>query len=124
MEWKSLRAGITAFIISIIYPPSPCSLFSSLSCKQTNSAFLFPSLHNHLVEHLNAEIVLQTISDVNMALDWIRSTFLYIRALKNPTHYGQSLEHTQIRIGVQLVCLCCRLKQPVPRLQFQVSPST
>uniref|UniRef100_A0A3P8T828 Probable ATP-dependent DNA helicase HFM1 n=1 Tax=Amphiprion percula TaxID=161767 RepID=A0A3P8T828_AMPPE len=45
------------------------------------------SLHSHLVEHLNAEIVLQTISDVNMALDWIRSTFLYIRALKNPTHY-------------------------------------
>uniref|UniRef100_A0A3Q2ZXT9 Probable ATP-dependent DNA helicase HFM1 n=1 Tax=Kryptolebias marmoratus TaxID=37003 RepID=A0A3Q2ZXT9_KRYMA len=49
------------------------------------------SLHSHLVEHLNAEIVLQTISDVNMALDWIRSTFLYIRALKNPTHYGKSL---------------------------------
>uniref|UniRef100_A0A3Q3W1T6 Probable ATP-dependent DNA helicase HFM1 n=1 Tax=Mola mola TaxID=94237 RepID=A0A3Q3W1T6_MOLML len=60
------------------------------------------SLHNHLVEHLNAEIVLQTISDVNMALDWIRSTFLYIRALKNPTHYGQSLEHTQIRIELCL----------------------
>lgn len=49
-----------------------------------------PSLHSHLVEHLNAEIVLQTISDVNMALDWIRSTLLYIRALKNPAHYGQS----------------------------------
>jgi ATP-dependent DNA helicase HFM1/MER3 len=41
------------------------------------------------VEHLNAEIVLHTISDVNMALDWIRSTFLYIRALKNPKHYGK-----------------------------------
>lgn len=53
----------------------------------------FPSLHNHLVEHLNAEIVLQTISDVNMALDWIRSTFLYIRALKNPTHYGVGSNH-------------------------------
>lgn len=50
----------------------------------------FFSLHRHLVEHLNAEIALQTISNVNMALDWIRSTFLYIRALKNPTHYGQS----------------------------------
>uniref|UniRef100_A0A3B4ZIL6 Probable ATP-dependent DNA helicase HFM1 n=1 Tax=Stegastes partitus TaxID=144197 RepID=A0A3B4ZIL6_9TELE len=52
------------------------------------------SLHAHLVEHLNAEIVLQTISDVNMALDWIRSTFLYIRALKNPTHYGETPKHT------------------------------
>ncbi|KAM9280685.1 LOW QUALITY PROTEIN: putative ATP-dependent DNA helicase HFM1 [Cariama cristata] len=46
------------------------------------------SLHRHLVEHLNAEIVLHTITDVAVALEWIRSTFLYIRALKNPTHYG------------------------------------
>ena len=55
-------------------------------------SFFSSSLHSHLVEHLNAEIVLQTISDVNMALDWIRSTFLYIRALKNPSHYGYSSE--------------------------------
>lgn len=31
-----------------------------------------------------------------MALEWIRSTFLYIRALKNPTHYGQSLKPKQM----------------------------
>ncbi|NXX97824.1 HFM1 helicase, partial [Centropus bengalensis] len=46
------------------------------------------SLHRHLVEHLNAEIVLHTVTSVNVALEWIRSTFLYIRALKNPAHYG------------------------------------
>ncbi|CAM5171748.1 unnamed protein product, partial [Natator depressus] len=45
------------------------------------------SLHKHLVEHLNAEIVLHTITDVKIALEWIRSTFLYIRVLKNPVHY-------------------------------------
>ncbi|XP_075917829.1 putative ATP-dependent DNA helicase HFM1 isoform X1 [Petromyzon marinus] len=45
------------------------------------------SLHMNLTEHLNAEIVLHTITDVNVALDWIRSTFLYIRALKNPKYY-------------------------------------
>lgn len=50
--------------------------------------FSLPSLHRHLVEHLNAEIVLHTVTDVTVALEWIRSTFLYIRALKNPTHYG------------------------------------
>ncbi|NXL86071.1 HFM1 helicase, partial [Alectura lathami] len=49
---------------------------------------VFDSLHRHLVEHLNAEIALQTVTDVTVALEWIRSTFLYIRALKNPTHYG------------------------------------
>ncbi|XP_034469557.1 probable ATP-dependent DNA helicase HFM1 isoform X1 [Hippoglossus hippoglossus] len=65
------------------------------------------SLHGHLVEHLNAEIVLQTISDVNMALDWIRSTFLYIRALKNPAHYGFSagLDRHGIEAKLQALCL-------------------
>lgn len=50
--------------------------------------FFSVSLHRHLIEHLNAEIVLHTITDVNIALEWIRSTLLYIRALKNPSHYG------------------------------------
>ncbi|XP_057183337.1 probable ATP-dependent DNA helicase HFM1 [Triplophysa rosa] len=65
------------------------------------------SLHTNLVEHLNAEIVLHTISDVNMALDWIRSTFLYIRALKNPKHYGfpPDLDKCGIEIKLQELCL-------------------
>uniref|UniRef100_A0AAV2JRF2 DNA 3'-5' helicase n=1 Tax=Knipowitschia caucasica TaxID=637954 RepID=A0AAV2JRF2_KNICA len=65
------------------------------------------SLHGNLVEHLNAEIVLHTISDVNMALDWIRSTFLYIRALKNPKHYGFStdLDRQGIESKLQELCL-------------------
>ncbi|XP_055007854.1 probable ATP-dependent DNA helicase HFM1 [Boleophthalmus pectinirostris] len=65
------------------------------------------SLHSNLVEHLNAEIVLHTISDVNMALDWIRSTFLYIRALKNPRHYGFSpdLDRRGIESKLQELCL-------------------
>uniref|UniRef100_A0A1A8E875 DNA 3'-5' helicase n=1 Tax=Nothobranchius kadleci TaxID=1051664 RepID=A0A1A8E875_NOTKA len=66
------------------------------------------SLHGHLVEHLNAEIVLQTISDVNMALDWIRSTYLYIRALKNPTHYGFSADLDRCGIEAKLQELCLK----------------
>ncbi|KAG8014030.1 putative ATP-dependent DNA helicase HFM1, partial [Nibea albiflora] len=66
------------------------------------------SLHSHLMEHLNAEIVLQTISDVNMALDWIRSTLLYIRALKNPTHYGFSADLDRYGIEAKLQELCLR----------------
>ncbi|KAK5918937.1 hypothetical protein CgunFtcFv8_022875 [Champsocephalus gunnari] len=66
------------------------------------------SLHTHLVEHLNAEIVLQTISDVNMALDWIRSTLLYIRALKNPKHYGFSADLDRYGIEAKLQELCLK----------------
>nr|XP_029498094.1 probable ATP-dependent DNA helicase HFM1 isoform X4 [Oncorhynchus nerka] len=66
------------------------------------------SLHTHLVEHLNAEIVLHTISDVNMALDWIRSSFLYIRALKNPRHYGFSIDLDRCGIEAKLQELCLK----------------
>ncbi|KAK9467138.1 Sec63 Brl domain-containing protein [Lipomyces arxii] len=44
-------------------------------------------LHNNLVEHINAEICLRTITDFKSAKDWLRSTFLYVRIQKNPTHY-------------------------------------
>ncbi|XP_058448372.1 probable ATP-dependent DNA helicase HFM1 [Malaya genurostris] len=45
-------------------------------------------LHEHLAEHLNSEIVLQTITDLRSAMDWVRSTFLYVRALASPARYG------------------------------------
>ncbi|XP_072723745.1 probable ATP-dependent DNA helicase HFM1 [Ciconia boyciana] len=66
------------------------------------------SLHRHLVEHLNAEIVLHTVTDVTVALEWIRSTFLYIRALKNPTHYGFSSGLNKIGIEAKLQELCLK----------------
>lgn len=46
------------------------------------------SLHKNLVEHLNAEIVLNTITDISVAVEWLKYTFLYIRVMKNPAHYG------------------------------------
>ncbi|XP_009466634.1 PREDICTED: probable ATP-dependent DNA helicase HFM1 [Nipponia nippon] len=66
------------------------------------------SLHRHLVEHLNAEIVLHTVTDVTVALEWIRSTFLYIRALKNPSHYGFSPGLDKIGIEAKLQELCLK----------------
>ncbi|NWW92022.1 HFM1 helicase, partial [Rhynochetos jubatus] len=66
------------------------------------------SLHRHLVEHLNAEIVLHTVTNVTVALEWIRSTFLYIRALKNPTHYGFSSGLDKIGIEAKLQELCLK----------------
>ncbi|XP_030630596.1 probable ATP-dependent DNA helicase HFM1 [Chanos chanos] len=65
------------------------------------------SLHLNLAEHLNAEIVLHTISDVKMVLDWIRSTFLYIRTMRNPKHYGfpPNLDKCGIEARLQELCL-------------------
>ncbi|XP_042540517.1 probable ATP-dependent DNA helicase HFM1 [Dipodomys spectabilis] len=74
-----------------------------LACSDTIES----SLHRHLIEHLNAEIVLHTITDVNIALEWIRSTLLYIRALKNPSHYGfkSGLNKEGIEAKLQELCL-------------------
>ncbi|XP_058394483.1 probable ATP-dependent DNA helicase HFM1 [Diceros bicornis minor] len=74
-----------------------------LACSDTVES----SLHRHLIEHLNAEIVLHTITDVNIALEWIRSSLLYIRALKNPSHYGfaSGLNKDGIEAKLQELCL-------------------
>jgi pre-mRNA-splicing helicase BRR2 len=37
-----------------------------------------------LVEHLNAEIVLETITDIAQAVDWVCSTFYFTRACSSP----------------------------------------
>ena len=47
-------------------------------------------LHKHLVEHINAEVVLRTIKDLSVAMQWLSGTYFYIRAKKNPTFYGFS----------------------------------
>ncbi|KAG8511046.1 putative ATP-dependent DNA helicase HFM1, partial [Galemys pyrenaicus] len=70
-----------------------------LACSDTVES----SLHRHLIEHLNAEIVLHTITDVNVALEWIRSTLLYIRALKNPSHYELCLKNLNDLSSLDLI---------------------
>eukprot|EP00057_Strongylocentrotus_purpuratus_P010440 XP_011664914.1 PREDICTED: probable ATP-dependent DNA helicase HFM1 [Strongylocentrotus purpuratus] len=66
------------------------------------------SLHNHLIEHLNAEIVLHTIDNMDIALEWLKSTFLYIRVQKNPTHYGLPKGFTQMELDKRLKELCTK----------------
>lgn len=45
-------------------------------------------LHENMVEHLNSEIVLQTVSNEVVAMQWLKSTYLYVRMCKNPEKYG------------------------------------
>ncbi|KAK9512868.1 hypothetical protein O3M35_001188 [Rhynocoris fuscipes] len=66
------------------------------------------SLHRHLIEHLNAEIVLGTITDIAVAMNWIRSTYLYVRALKNPKHYGIPIGLTSKEVEARLQDMCLR----------------
>ena len=44
-------------------------------------------LHLNLIEHLNAEIGLGTVYNIQSAKNWLAGTFLYVRMRKNPTYY-------------------------------------
>eukprot|EP00985_Skeletonema_marinoi_P014942 scaffold7635_cov131-Skeletonema_marinoi.AAC.12 len=41
-----------------------------------------------LADHLNAEVVCGTVSNINEAIEWIRYTYLFVRMCKNPLAYG------------------------------------
>lgn len=49
--------------------------------------FIYYSLHENLIEHLSAEISLQTVTCSKTSLEWLKTSFLYVRIPKNPQHY-------------------------------------
>ncbi|KAF8499942.1 P-loop containing nucleoside triphosphate hydrolase protein, partial [Gautieria morchelliformis] len=54
----------------------------------SGTTLLESSLHVNLPEHLNSEIGLGTITDLNTAQEWLRNSFLFQRIQKNPGHYA------------------------------------
>lgn len=64
------------------------------------------TLHLNLIEHLNSEIGLRTIRDLNTAKTWLAGTFLSVRMKQNPSYYKlegiDQSRNTDDRI--QLVC--------------------
>ena len=62
--------------------------YGSMELLLKGLALIESSLHKNLIEHLNAEIVLQTITNISEALEWLKSTYLYVRVKKDPKHYG------------------------------------
>ncbi|KAI1295407.1 putative ATP-dependent DNA helicase HFM1 [Halotydeus destructor] len=53
-------------------------------------------LHKNLIEHLNAEIFLKTITDIKVAVEWLKSTFLYQRVVKKPKVYDIKFSHSRL----------------------------
>ena len=50
-----------------------------------------------MIEHINAEIVLGTISNLQTAIKWLKSTFLYIRLKRNPSYYSIKVDRSNVR---------------------------
>jgi ATP-dependent DNA helicase HFM1/MER3 len=60
------------------------SKYRALGHGQT---ILESSLHTNLVEHLNSEVVLGTIRNLETAKEWIRHSFMFRRFAQNPHRY-------------------------------------
>lgn len=60
---------------------------SLLSTQKTVESNLFRTL----AEQLTIEVVLKTVTNINSAIDWICSTFMFLRIVKNPAHYRSDI---------------------------------
>jgi activating signal cointegrator complex subunit 3 len=56
-----------------------------------------------LVDNLNAELVLGSVTNVKEAVAWLRYSYLYVRMTKNPLAYGIAWE----TLAVRGLCVCC-----------------
>lgn len=65
-------------------------------------------LPKYLCECLNAEIVLQTVRSLSLALEWINLTFFSIRVRKDPSCYGMDKSWTNERINEKLRDMCMK----------------
>lgn len=72
---------------------------SQLEAKYKNLAqgttLLESSLHINIAEHVNSEIGLGTITDIESAKAWLHNSFLFQRLQRNPKHYAIGKDEQQ-----------------------------
>ncbi|EJD53129.1 P-loop containing nucleoside triphosphate hydrolase protein, partial [Auricularia subglabra TFB-10046 SS5] len=90
------RAGRPQFdkdgIVIIMTSTLDESKYHNLVGGQTN---LESFLHHNLAEHINSEVGLGTITNVDGAKTWLQNSFFYQRIQKNPAHYRLDKASTQ-----------------------------
>ncbi|KAI2802584.1 ATP-dependent DNA helicase MER3 [Blomia tropicalis] len=67
------------------------------------------SLHRTLSEQLTIEIVLRTVPNLNAAMRWIKSTFLYRRVVINPEHYGSNVPPGDFEAAYPYIAKWCMM---------------
>ena len=65
-------------------------------------------LLEHFPEHLNAEISMGSISDVEQSMKWLENSFLYVRIFSNPHHYNLPKIVTKQMIIDRTKSICMR----------------
>jgi ATP-dependent DNA helicase HFM1/MER3 len=74
----------------------------------TGQDLLESKLHSNLIDHMNAEIGLGTIRDLETARKWLTGTFLYVRLQQNADHYKIEGARSGQRIEEQVDDICFR----------------
>lgn len=83
-------------------------------------------LHRNLIDHLNAEIGLGTITSASSAKNWLKGTFLYVRLKEHPEHYKLEGDAPGRNLDERLENICSKgialleesdLVRSIPKLQ-------
>ena len=74
----------------------------------TGEEILESRLHLNLIDHMNAEIGLGTIRDLESARKWLTGTFLYVRLQQNPIYYKLEGSRSGQNVQEQVDDICFR----------------
>ncbi|KAK9925336.1 hypothetical protein M0R45_033663 [Rubus argutus] len=71
-----------------------------------------------LTEHLTAEIVQLTVSDITRAIEWMKCSFLYVRMKKNPGHYAVRKVISNDHLEKHMLDVCVQKVKELSRHQM------
>ncbi|KAK0588998.1 hypothetical protein LWI29_008290 [Acer saccharum] len=102
------RAGRPPFndsgMVIIMTRKETVHLYENLlnGCEMVESQLL-----SCLTEHLTAEIVQLTVSDITRAIEWMKCSYLYVRLKKNPQNYAvrKVISRDRIEKHMQEICV-------------------
>lgn len=83
------RLGLDTVGVAVILTSSQRASRVESICDNNNVHTPVESqLHKNVVEHLNAEIALKTVQSREMGVEWLKTTYFWIRLCKSPRSYG------------------------------------
>lgn len=83
------RPGLDAHGVALVLTTQRrAHLYDTLRSGAVALTCVESHLHRNMIEHVNAEVALRTIQNFHTALEWVKTTFFWIRLQQCPRHYG------------------------------------
>ncbi|VFQ70354.1 unnamed protein product [Cuscuta campestris] len=113
------RAGRPQFddagLVIIMTRKETVHLYENLlsGCEMVESQLL-----QCITEHLTAEIVQLTVSDITKAIEWMKCSYLYVRMKKNPENYAIKKQLVREHVERHLQDICVQKVNELSRHQM------